>query len=395
MRQWLRRNWAVLLSFILLAALIFVGTNDVAPCLSSPPDEETQSPDQADGVILALIASGAICFGTSYVLRKQEDRISNLELGMQMLGAADAGLLHKLRADISLNEVDERRNLPLTLVLEARGIVQDISEEREMKRVLRNPFGSLPEYGQIAKEAIERRHGSLYYGLSVLDRAIQSRLTFGVRKRYRKAVYFFRLNLLTAYRGMGRRESLTSLIVRGKDEHFSKLIETLAHDIHDPSTNAETDAPLADDREFNLTFVQMVRSQERNERLEHAVEQGDYEKARTALEAGADPDYVSGDMRWTPLHASIMPLGSPRLVGLLLKHGADPNGQDDDGMTPLHWACGLAGEPEMVEIVELLLTHGASVDRTDSDGRTPVEHAKEGGFHAVLKLIHEYGGSPQ
>jgi len=96
------------------------------------------------------------------------------------------------------------------------------------------------------------------------------------------------------------------------------------------------------------------------------------EYVQQLLEAGADPDGVSGSNRermTTPLN---MASGSGRLdlVQLLLEFGADPL-LGVDGRTPFI-AASKAGNQE---ICELLLERGADINLPDALGRTPLMYA--------------------
>jgi ankyrin repeat protein len=70
-------------------------------------------------------------------------------------------------------------------------------------------------------------------------------------------------------------------------------------------------------------------------------------------------------------------------VRLILSRGHDPNVPDDDGWTPLHWAC-YRHQPEMVE---LLLEHGALVANKSFSGDTPLHAAATEGSVPCLKLV--------
>jgi hypothetical protein len=59
-----------------------------------------------------------------------------------------------------------------------------------------------------------------------------------------------------------------------------------------------------------------------------------------------------------------------QIVRRLLEMGADPNIQDDDGKTPLHYA--VHGKPPHLRVVQLLIDHGAVVDAIDYYGETPL-----------------------
>jgi len=95
--------------------------------------------------------------------------------------------------------------------------------------------------------------------------------------------------------------------------------------------------------------------------------------AALLLEYGARVDATinHGD---TPLHCAVA-TDNVGLVQLLLKNGADPNIQQAQGMTPLHFAFS-AGKDRM-QVVRLLLSHSADSSVTDEYGRTPMDYAKD------------------
>ena len=71
---------------------------------------------------------------------------------------------------------------------------------------------------------------------------------------------------------------------------------------------------------------------------------------------------------WTPLHTAVSaPYGQLRAVTTLLGAGANPNVQDDYGVTPLHMVI-LSDHKE--EIIEALLKAGANPDIPDDRGET-------------------------
>lgn len=72
----------------------------------------------------------------------------------------------------------------------------------------------------------------------------------------------------------------------------------------------------------------------------------------------------------------------PRLVALLLEHGADVNCLDRDGRTAMHHAVLL----ESVELIKVLQQANADT-RIEADGKTPVKLAAMLGFEAGLSLL--------
>jgi len=64
-------------------------------------------------------------------------------------------------------------------------------------------------------------------------------------------------------------------------------------------------------------------------------------------------------------------IDKPKIVELLLRHGANPNVQNARGETPMHFAV-LYKKPELVE---LLLRHGADPNVQSARGETPLDIA--------------------
>jgi ankyrin repeat protein len=109
-----------------------------------------------------------------------------------------------------------------------------------------------------------------------------------------------------------------------------------------------------------------------NDQLIEAVEAGNLEAARAAINGGADINCLSDD-GWTPLLSAVK--YDPQITELLLAHGADPNIASDRGYTPLMRAAGLG----KLHIVKLLLAAGADRQMRDCDGKTAGQLAMESG----------------
>ena len=91
------------------------------------------------------------------------------------------------------------------------------------------------------------------------------------------------------------------------------------------------------------------------------------------IDAGIDPNARNKHGR-TPMHeAAGGDWGSPTAIRALLKHGADPDAADKEGVNALM----LAAETGEVRCVELLLAAGADPRHTDRKGNTPIDIAKE------------------
>jgi ankyrin repeat protein len=89
---------------------------------------------------------------------------------------------------------------------------------------------------------------------------------------------------------------------------------------------------------------------------------------------GADPNLRDAAVNsWTPLLHAIHK-AQPASVAALLEAGADPNGTESDGATPLMMAAGYG----YTNIVKLLLAHGANPRIATSDGITALDLARSG-----------------
>lgn len=98
----------------------------------------------------------------------------------------------------------------------------------------------------------------------------------------------------------------------------------------------------------------------------------DFKSALTeAIKNGFEVDFTTyQEFDWTLLHFVMSDKHYPREIAkALLEAGADPNRQNMEGRTPLHFAY-RDGSPEDVE---LLKQYGASEDIKDSDGRLPAD----------------------
>ncbi|KAM6110121.1 cyclin-dependent kinase 4 inhibitor B-like [Phoenicopterus ruber ruber] len=119
------------------------------------------------------------------------------------------------------------------------------------------------------------------------------------------------------------------------------------------------------------------RGDRSGDRLCSAAARGDREEVRRLLDAGADPNGTNSFGR-TPLQ--VMMLGSPRVAELLLQRGADPNRPDPrTGCLPAHDAA-RAG---FLETLAALHRAGARLDLPDGRGRLPLDVAA-GGPHGPV-----------
>jgi ankyrin repeat protein len=159
-------------------------------------------------------------------------------------------------------------------------------------------------------------------------------------------------------------------------------------------------------------------------RIADAAMQGDEETIRTLLKQGVDVNAAQGDgmtaLHWAAMHddaemaqillyaganvkaesriGSVTPLslatqsGSPAIVEMLLKAGANPKTKMMDSMTPLMVAA-TAGNPD---VVNLLLKAGADVNAHEGmHGQTALMFAAAYNRAAAIKVLLANGADPK
>jgi hypothetical protein len=124
-----------------------------------------------------------------------------------------------------------------------------------------------------------------------------------------------------------------------------------------------------------------------DQNLLDASRDGDLEKAKRALENGANVNF-KWDYGTTPLHQASQN-GHDAVVSLLLDNGANVHVKGFLGMTPLHRASWEGYE----FVVFLLLDKGADVNAINKSGNTPLHCASENGKEAVVSLLLKKGAN--
>lgn len=108
------------------------------------------------------------------------------------------------------------------------------------------------------------------------------------------------------------------------------------------------------------------------EELKTAVFNCDIEAVEAALRKGAKPNLPYNHQGWTPFLRACRAFYEPEVIKLFLEHGANINGKNKDGETPLHI---MAAHRSSYDCLELLIAEGANVDAQDNDGWTPLMNA--------------------
>lgn len=107
--------------------------------------------------------------------------------------------------------------------------------------------------------------------------------------------------------------------------------------------------------------------------LQLACSGGDFEPVGEWLDAGAAVNQTTAEGRSPLMFAA----RRPKLIRLLLKHGADVSLQDEDGHTALFYAIERVDMNSKFECVQLLLSAGADPKHKDKEGRNALDFARE------------------
>jgi ankyrin repeat protein len=108
--------------------------------------------------------------------------------------------------------------------------------------------------------------------------------------------------------------------------------------------------------------------------------------AESLLAASPRMAVAADDLQRTPLHETAL-AGHAAMVGLLLKHKADPVAKDFSGTTPLH----NAAQSGTLESVRLLVSAGADVNVRNRQLATPLHLAAAYGHREVAVFLLEKG----
>lgn len=129
----------------------------------------------------------------------------------------------------------------------------------------------------------------------------------------------------------------------------------------------------------------------------HAVHNGNVQELEKLIEHASknDVNYVVSDLTSdnygeAAIHQAAA-FGSIPMTRMLLEKGTNPNlVSKDTGWGPLHWAC-YAGN---VNICELLLKHGAGLDIKDRTGKSPTQIAVANSRFTLIRFLLDYKDGP-
>ncbi|KAJ2020709.1 hypothetical protein GGI13_005081 [Coemansia sp. RSA 455] len=116
-----------------------------------------------------------------------------------------------------------------------------------------------------------------------------------------------------------------------------------------------------------------------DENIWTATGDGDMARVEQLVEADRTLVNAKDENGYTPLHAAAS-WKQPKLLEFLIKNGGDVNITDNDGDTPLH-IC------EDLECAQLLLDNGANPEAENDEGLSPVHTTLENEATEVTELI--------
>ena len=124
--------------------------------------------------------------------------------------------------------------------------------------------------------------------------------------------------------------------------------------------------------------------------LWHAGERGYKNIAMLLIEAGMNPNEVSGKRKYSLLHHASLTYNFG-LASLLLEKQAIPSPRASNKSTPLH----IAARTGQGYLAKKLIEFKAEIDAQDTLGRTPLFLAVSKGYVDVAKMLVASSGNPR
>ncbi|XP_067839402.1 cyclin-dependent kinase 4 inhibitor B-like [Heptranchias perlo] len=122
-----------------------------------------------------------------------------------------------------------------------------------------------------------------------------------------------------------------------------------------------------------------------NDELANAAARGDIGTMRQLLNNGADPNGINRFGR-TPIQ--VMKLGAPAVCRLLLDYGADPNRQDNQQIALIH---DVAREGFLDTLQVLVEVGNANINLRDMNNRLPIDLAMLNNHLDVVRYLDSWG----
>lgn len=137
----------------------------------------------------------------------------------------------------------------------------------------------------------------------------------------------------------------------------------------------------------------LTHAQTAEDQLLDASRNGDTEQVKTLLKAGTDPNTTNGS-DWTPLMLAGMN-GYTEITTLLLEYNANPNLGESEYGSALATAAvtPVVNEDVSLEVMKILLKGGANIDGQNGVGMTPLFFAAREGKVKVVKFLIENGAN--
>ena len=150
----------------------------------------------------------------------------------------------------------------------------------------------------------------------------------------------------------------------------------------------------AQDAESQQAEQAELTQEELNQALFTVVTNDLVDEVRSLIGQGAEVNGVDEYGR-TPLHIAAA-AGQLDIVKLLITHRARLDIKDNAGHTPLHYAAGAASMGEafpssMTDIIRILLDNGANINARDSVGLTPLCYAADRRSKYMVQLLIDNG----
>ena len=139
--------------------------------------------------------------------------------------------------------------------------------------------------------------------------------------------------------------------------------------------------PIVIEDNYNILYIIMTS-------IIDASRNNDINRVRQLLQEGADPN-IQDNYGLTALF--IASKRNINIVELLLNNHADPNIQSIDGFTALMIA---SSDNRYINIVELLLHRGANINIQDNAGKTALIVASHFGHIEIVELLLDSGANP-